>query len=67
MRFGVWGFGRKQGSCVRSQLYRAIDFEYINKEDFDILIEQTDKISRKISTLIQYLKNSTFKGAKFKN
>jgi len=56
-----------ENTKVIFQLYRAFDFKNINKEDFDILIEHTDKISRKISTLIQYLKNSTFKGAKFKN
>ena len=58
---------RCENTEVRSQLYRAIDFEYINKEDFDILLEQTDKISRKISTLIQYLKKSQLKGVKYKN
>jgi len=49
----------RENTQVRFQLYRAFDF--------DILIEHTDKIPRKINTLIQYLKNSTFKGAKFKN
>ena len=58
---------RCENTEVRSQLYRAFDFEYINKEDFDIIIEQTDKISRKINTLIQYLKKSQLKGVKYKN
>jgi four helix bundle protein len=51
---------------VRSQSYRAFDFEYINNDTLIELLEFTDKISRKSSSFIQYLKNSEFKGSKFK-
>jgi four helix bundle protein len=51
---------------VRSQLYRALDFEYISDNTFKELIEHTDKLNRKISAFIKYLKTSEFKGPKFK-
>ncbi|MCF8296578.1 MAG: four helix bundle protein [Bacteroidales bacterium] len=50
---------------VRSQSYRAYDFQYISDENLKEVLERTDKISRKIITFIQYLKKSTFKGPKF--
>jgi len=56
-----------KGSCgeVRSQSYRALDFNYITKVTLDELLERTDKISRKTNTLIQHLKKSTLKGPKY--
>ena len=56
-----------KGSCgeVRSQTYRAFDFNYITEIQFDDLLERTDSISRKISNLQQYLKNSNIKGPKY--
>lgn len=50
---------------VRSQSYRAFDFIYVSSEVLDDLLERTDKISRKISNFIGYLKNATYKGHKF--
>ncbi len=50
---------------VRSQSYRAFDFNYITTEVLDDLLERTDKISRKISNFIGYLKNTPYKGHKF--
>ena len=56
-----------KGSCgeVRSQTYRAFDFEYITETQYLDLLEKTDKISRKISNFMQYLKTSEMKGNKF--
>ena len=56
-----------KGSCgeVRSQTYRAFDFNYITEIQFNDLLERTDSISRKTSNLQQYLKNSEIKGPKY--
>jgi four helix bundle protein len=50
---------------VRSQSYRSFDFDYITNEILEGLLERTDKISRKISNFIGYLKNAPYKGHKF--
>ena len=56
-----------KGSCgeARSQLYRANDFGYLKKEEFTILMDQTTTLSKKISSLITYIKSSQFKGEKY--
>ncbi|MDO9510190.1 MAG: four helix bundle protein [Bacteroidales bacterium] len=57
-----------KGSCgeTRSQSYRAYDNNYINQETLDILIQKTTELSSEIAGLIKYLKNSDFKGTKYK-
>ena len=56
-----------KGSCgeTRSQSYRAFDYKYINQDILDDLIFRTTQLSKKISSLMEYLKNSDFKGSKF--
>jgi len=55
-----------KGSCgeTRSQLHRALDNDYILKNTYNQLIERTIALSKKISGLITYLKNSELKGSK---
>jgi|SRR5437588_1195794 len=51
---------------VRAQLYVAFDQNYISQETFEELLHLTTKISRMISGLISYLRNSAIKGTKYK-
>lgn len=51
---------------VRSQTYRAFDFKYINEEEFDFLIKETVSLSERLGKFISYLRNSDYKGVKFK-
>ncbi|MFC7346202.1 four helix bundle protein [Chryseobacterium zhengzhouense] len=57
-----------KASCgeTRSQLYRVLDRSFITPEKFEILREQTELLSRKIGSFINYLKNTELKGTKFK-
>jgi len=50
---------------TRNQSYRAFDSNYINQETLDELLELTDLISRKITSLIKSLKISEYKGVKY--
>ena len=56
-----------KGSCgeTRSQSYRAFDYNYINQQTLDQLIEKTKELSSEISNFIKYLKNSGMKGDKY--
>jgi four helix bundle protein len=57
-----------KGSCgeLRSQLYRALDRNYISEKEFDELSSHTKKISSLIQNFITYLENSELKGIKYK-
>ena len=56
-----------KGSCgeVRSQVYRAFDYNHINQDELNELIDRTIKLSKRISKFIKYLKNSNLKGSKY--
>ena len=51
---------------LRSQMYRALDIKVITKEEFEELQQMTISISQQLSLFMKYLKNSNFKGSKFK-
>ena len=50
---------------MRSQLYRALDFNYITQETFDVLKIDSENLSGKINNFITYLNKKEFKGTKF--
>jgi len=50
---------------TRSQSYRAFDFKYISQDAFEKINIQAINLSKKISSLMTYLKQSEFKGSKF--
>ncbi|MBL0135495.1 MAG: four helix bundle protein [Chitinophagaceae bacterium] len=58
-----------KGSCgeLRSQLYRCLDRNYINNEEFNDLFYHAARISSLIKLLINYLSKSEDKGPKYKD
>ena len=58
-----------KGECgeLKSQLYRALDDNYIDQIKFDELYEDADKESKKIASFVKYLNGSGIKGLKFKD
>jgi four helix bundle protein len=51
---------------VRSQLYVALDQNYISESDFNLIYNKTTENSRVIAGLIKYLKQSDLRGIKYK-
>lgn len=43
---------------LQSHLYVALDQGYINRSEFDEIYQEADKVQRKISSLIKYLKST---------
>jgi len=57
-----------KGSCseVKSHLYVALDQQYIAPEQFTVLYNNADEVSRLLSGFMTYLKQSGLRGRKFK-
>jgi four helix bundle protein len=57
-----------KGSCgeFRSQLYRAIDRNYLDQSEFDELYNMAMDTTFLLQKLINYLEQSDFKGSKYK-
>jgi len=52
---------------LKSQLYRSLDRDYLDKEQFDIFYEKANAVYKKINGFIKYLNTSVIKGTKFKD
>jgi four helix bundle protein len=52
---------------VKSQLYRALDRQYITQARFDELVLHIEEIKKMAGALIVYLNKNDFKRSKFKN
>ena len=51
---------------LRAQIYLANELEYLDKETFNLLLEKTTSVSKMLSGLINYLKQSELSGSKYK-
>ena len=51
---------------TKSQLYRALDFDYISKDEFLQNYELANKIGKQLGGFIKYLQKADYKGNKFK-
>ncbi|HMT72463.1 MAG TPA: four helix bundle protein [Chitinophagaceae bacterium] len=60
--------GYSKGSCgeFRSQLYRAVDRNYLSQEQFDELYIMAVRVSAMIQKLIEYLQKTEVKGVRKK-
>ena len=60
--------GYAKGSCgeLRSQLYRSLDRQYINQDQFETFIIMAKRISAMIQKFIEYLRKTNIKGNRLK-
>jgi len=59
-------FSKGSAGEVRSQLVRAFDFGYISENELNDLKSECKLLGKKIANFMEYLKQSDFKGNKFK-
>jgi len=58
--------GKGSAGEVRSQLYVALDQNYLSQDDFDVVFAMAHESGRVIAGLSNYLKQSGFSGIEFK-
>lgn len=58
---------KASASETQSQLYRALDRQYMSQDAFDALYQKAQIICNKIGSFIKYLNGSDLPGNKFKN
>ncbi|MBT3385170.1 MAG: four helix bundle protein [Prolixibacteraceae bacterium] len=51
---------------TRSQLFRALDNEYISKQEFQEAYNLADEVGKLTGALMKHLKSSELKGSKYK-
>ena len=51
----------------RSQLYRCLDRDYIDREKFDVLHSKNVTLGNKIMSFVRYIQTSGYKGQRYKN
>ncbi|HZI53909.1 MAG TPA: four helix bundle protein, partial [Chitinophagaceae bacterium] len=58
-----------KGECgeLKSQLYRALDDNYVDQKEFDEIYADVEVEIKKIAAFVIYLNGSPVKGLKFKN
>ena len=59
------GYSSGSNDEVKSQLYRALDRQHISQEQFTELYAQADWIARMLTSFMNYLKKSSYKGLKY--
>ena len=60
------GFSLGSLSEVESQLFRAIDRNYISNKDYELISDKVKNLRPMIISFSNYLRNSGFKGPKWK-
>ena len=58
--------GKGSAGEVRSQLYVALDQDYITRPDFDLIYNKATESGRVIAGLTNYLKRADYSGIKFR-
>ncbi len=51
---------------IRSQLYAALDQEYLDKKEFTEMVALASEVSKMLSGLMSYLRTSNLRGTKFR-